>query len=438
MRPTRNRPLWAFLFCIAAVLVLLADHSTLHASAALPASQASSSSSGDQNNDHAARATALEEIGRKSAERNFASSLRGIKRKAARVNQARIFIPSSWSQLWLMGHWKTATTPAKTYMKAVAPGDIASFAANVSSWTMYTSAGVIFAVTGTSRISAYFSSRKGLVGYARTRPGDDWQIMDLSSITDAYILTGLDPQKSYTVELRFSFIPHNALFQFNGIGLDNVEGSKVLPPPWKARVIEFIGDSITALTLPPIEGSKSPSSLALEACRQLRSICQIIAQPTRGIQTLPDVYGKIGPYSYLPDWNPSNSSTVPKPRLLVINLGINDKNLVLTNPDSFVAKYVDFIAQLRQRYGNDMKIVCIVPFPIKFRGLSMKSVIPAKLFKSIVAKAGNNNTYYIDTAGWITDDTSPKYLSDFVHPTAEGFIYLGGKVTKALKSLKLV
>lgn len=172
---------------------------------------------------------------------------------------------------------------------------------------------------------------------------------------------------------------------FEGFTLD--AGKKLLQPEaLPERKIEFIGDSITCgygnmvsvqnpngYSFTP-KNENSELSWAAISSKALNAQFVSTSYSGRGMfrnydgseqGTLPKLYKTI-----LPDngraavWDPANY----KPDLIVINLGTNDYSSLQFKKDlaseafdaAYIQTYKDFLAQLREYFGAETKILCVV------------------------------------------------------------------------------
>lgn len=213
---------------------------------------------------------------------------------------------------------------------------------------------------------------------------------------------------------------------FGGLVLDS--GKKTIAPKTSPKLIEFVGDSITA--------GATTTNLALSdyawvvgeqlgvehtqiaqggAClRQLTA-----EQSTRGISCvgLQQRFVKTSAADGSGNWNFSRYTA----NAVVINLGTNDKSHGVTNAQ-FQSSYTDLIRTVRSKYPNAV-IFAMGPFTQRYTAQIKASVTSA-------TGGGDKNVFYIDTAGWVTSAD----LSDSVHPNDSGHKKIAGLLAPILKA----
>lgn len=222
----------------------------------------------------------------------------------------------------------------------------------------------------------------------------------------------------------------------NGIILG--AGAKLLPPPSRRKLIEFVGDSITSGTF---------QNYAWLAAEQLGADHVQIAIP--GIGLLDGRPNYVSPttgmaWQYfkatadlsrrdVSDWDFRRD----QPDLIVINLGTNDDGKGVTD-EEFSVGLVTFIRKIRlQRPG--IPIVVLEPFG----GFHKTGPARGDWFRFLepgIAAAvqqlnqdGDANVHVGRTKGWLTTETAGRLISDNVHPNASGHQMLAGKVAESLK-----
>ncbi len=222
----------------------------------------------------------------------------------------------------------------------------------------------------------------------------------------------------------------------NGIILG--AGAKLLPPPARRKLIEFIGDSITAGTF---------QNYAWLAAEQLGADHIQIAIP--GIGLLDGRPNHVSPttgmaWQYfkatsdlsrrdVPDWDFHRD----QPDLIVINLGTNDDGKGVKD-EEFSAGLIAFIQKIRlQRPG--IPIVVLEPFG-GFRKSAPDLGDWFRFLEPGIAAAvqklnqdGDAKVHVCITKGWLTTETAGRLISDNVHPNASGHQMLAGKVAAALR-----
>ena len=209
-------------------------------------------------------------------------------------------------------------------------------------------------------------------------------------------------------------------------------GSLSAAPPRPARVIEYLGDSITEgiLVLVPA-GEKT---LARERWPQYsdgrrtwayQSALMAGAEPRiAGFGRLGlsiDAYGGVPPGSYSFPLNyagaPSDRSRLPD--AVVVNMGTNDRGV---GDDVFGPLYRHYIETIRRAYPA-ARILCLRPFA-GAHGDGIRRVAES------LREAGDRSVYFVDTTGWI--DTA-NHTTDQVHLNLDGNRIAAEKLAPILK-----
>ncbi len=200
---------------------------------------------------------------------------------------------------------------------------------------------------------------------------------------------------------------YSYVFNFQGLVLD--AGAVTLAPAVSPRLIEFIGDSITAGYT---DAQANVSDYGWVCAEAMGFEHTQIAYP--GIK-LASGYTGVGmdqqyfkerslAYATSADWD----FTRYMPSIVVINLGQNDGSAV---PDSvFQSDYVTFLGAIRGKFP-DAQIYVMRAF------LGTKQT-PTQAAVNARIAAGDNKLHYVNTSGWLTSSD----YNDGVHPSVAGHI----------------
>src|SRR5450432_163502 len=232
------------------------------------------------------------------------------------------------------------------------------------------------------------------------------------------------PLAAGTHTLRVATYSEHDSLQFQGFLFD--AGAKTVMPTISPKLIEFVGDSITAGATTT---KHALSDYAWLVGEQLKVEHTQIAQG--GIclsnSTLCTSTG-IGMSSqffkmqtiYFPN-SPNWDFTRYQANVVVINLGTNDNGNHISDA-TFQANYVAFIQKIRTKYPNAI-ILALRPFKGAKAAATLKTV-------QAVNAAGDRNVHYIDTTGWITAaDTN-----DGLHPSDAGHVKITNKLAPIVAS----
>jgi lysophospholipase L1-like esterase len=205
---------------------------------------------------------------------------------------------------------------------------------------------------------------------------------------------------------------------FRGLSLD--PGASLLePPPRPARLIEYVGDSITegVLVLTPGDEARRQrerwpqysdgrrtwayqSALALGAEPRIAGFGRLgltihgNGGVPAGTYSFPFIYGGV----------PVDKSKLPD--AVVVNMGTNDRR---APADVFEPLYRQYIETIRREYAGTV-IFCIQPFAGS-HGEEIERVVEA------LRRAGDSAVHYVPTSGWI--DTQA-HTTDTLHLNLEG------------------
>ncbi|MEU8819784.1 GDSL-type esterase/lipase family protein [Actinoplanes sp. NPDC048796] len=193
---------------------------------------------------------------------------------------------------------------------------------------------------------------------------------------------------------------------FQGLILD--AGATTFKPPARSRMVEFIGDSITAGTTSSQlavtgYGFKTGEKLGYDHSQiAIGGMC--LSETADGCWAHETRYWmSSGGQAGTDAWDFSRYT----PDTVVINLGTNDKSHGVSGAD-FQAKYTTFLSRLRARFPY-AKLLALRTFIGRYAA-ETQAAVRAR------TAAGDANVAYVDTTGWLPADG----LSDSVHPNDKG------------------
>lgn len=222
-----------------------------------------------------------------------------------------------------------------------------------------------------------------------------------------------------------------------------IKAGQQIAPVVKSKLIEFIGNSITA---GGGEAGIAQTSYSWLTAEKLKTENVRIAYSGIMLVTgidftkkwtvgMEDAYFKkqhkggqdLNWYlSSSADWNFKDY----QPDMIVVNIGTNDR--CEPYKEHFVEVYLRFLQQIRIKNPN-AKIVILPTFLETFDN-SLKAMKP--YFEQIVSEAktrGLNNFYFVDTAGWINNTTD--LLVDRIHPNYKGVEKIVNRLSEAIKQI---
>ncbi|WP_305783831.1 SGNH/GDSL hydrolase family protein [Symbioplanes lichenis] len=193
---------------------------------------------------------------------------------------------------------------------------------------------------------------------------------------------------------------------FQGLVLD--AGAATFRAPARTKLVEFVGDSITAgQTSSKLAvtgyGFVTGERLGLDHTQiAIGGMC--LAETADGCWAHETRYwlssgGQVG----TDQWTFSRYT----PAAVVINLGTNDKSHGVTGA-AFQAKYTTFLQQLRGKFPN-ATLIALRTFIGRYAA-ETQAAVQAR------TAAGDAKVRYVDTTGWLPADG----LSDSVHPNDKG------------------
>jgi hypothetical protein len=231
------------------------------------------------------------------------------------------------------------------------------------------------------------------------------------------------PLSSGTHLLRVAARSENDSLGFQGLLLD--AGATTVAPALSSKLVEFVGDSITA--------GATDSKLALSDYAWLIGE-QLGVQHTQIAQSgiclvdniqcySPNPIGmsrqffKLQPPSFpsAPNWDFSRYQA----NAVVINLGTNDASKNVST-STFQSTYVTFLQNIRAKYPAARLFV--------LRTFSGAEATPTQ---AAVQAVSNQNVQYVDTSGWLN---SSDYNSDGIHPSDAGQVKVASKLAPILSA----
>ncbi|GAA2703746.1 SGNH/GDSL hydrolase family protein [Actinoplanes palleronii] len=205
---------------------------------------------------------------------------------------------------------------------------------------------------------------------------------------------------------------------FQGLVLD--AGAATFKAPARSRLIEFVGDSITAGTTSSqlavtdygfVTGERLGADHTQIA---IGGMC--LSETSDGCWAHETRYWmSSGGQAGTDLWNFSRYT----PAAVVINLGTNDKSHGVSGTD-FQAKYVTFLTRIRAKFPN-AKLYAMRTFIGRYAA-ETKAAVQAR------NSAGDAAVFYVDTTGWLPADG----LSDSVHPNDKGHLAIATKLVPIL------
>ncbi|MEU1784603.1 GDSL-type esterase/lipase family protein [Streptomyces sparsogenes] len=217
------------------------------------------------------------------------------------------------------------------------------------------------------------------------------------------------PQGNHT--LRISYRSGDTVFQ--GLVLD--PGAGTTTPQVPAKLIEFVGDSITAGALTDrlaldSYAWKTGEQLGMRHTQIARSgYCLVGKDGCTGLATQFFKTASTGDRNW--DFSRYQASAV------VINLGTNDIGHGVTGAE-FQAAYTALLRDIRAKYPN------AVLFAVQT--LKKRYVTETKAAVSARNSAGDAKVSYVDTTGWLTDGTD--YEDGNGHPNESGHTKFAGRL----------
>ncbi|MCY1138043.1 GDSL-type esterase/lipase family protein [Actinoplanes sp. Pm04-4] len=208
---------------------------------------------------------------------------------------------------------------------------------------------------------------------------------------------------------------------FQGLTLD--AGATTFKAPARPKLVEFVGDSITAGAT---SSQLAVTDYAFKAGEKLGYDHTQIAIGGMCLSETADgcwahetrYWMSSGGQAGADQWD----FTRYRADAVVINLGTNDKSHGVSGPD-FQAKYAAFLSRVRSKFPN-AKIFALRTFIGRYAG-ETRAAVQAR------NAAGDTAVSYVDTTGWLPADG----LSDSVHPNDKGHQAVADRLAPILGAL---
>lgn len=234
------------------------------------------------------------------------------------------------------------------------------------------------------------------------------------------------PLKAGTHTIRVAVANDMDTLHFKGLTLDS--GATTLAPHLSAKLLEFVGDSIT---VGATDTNFALSDYAWLTAEHLGVEHTQIAQGGMCLVTNvqcagPDTTGMAQQYfkletSYF-QHSPAWDFSLYQATAVVINLGTNDQGNHV-DPARFQSTYVSFLKDIRAKYPHAL-LFAMEPFDG-----AMASSIQAAV--QIVSSGGDRSVQYISTDGWL-ESGSNDFSGDNLHPSDSGQIKAASRLEPLL------
>lgn len=225
-------------------------------------------------------------------------------------------------------------------------------------------------------------------------------------------------------ELRVTTSWMDQTLELQGLLLD--PGATVKSPPERAKLVEFIGDSITAGVV-----TNAVSDYAYLTGEKLNvnhtqvafsGICLVECGRSTSPGGMIKQYFKRNPIfnaaDTAPDWDFSQYAA----DAVVVNLGTNDNGEKI-DPGTFQRTYVALLSGIRDKFPN-AQILALRTFNGYYDSQS-KAAVEER------AAAGDTKVQYVDTTGWV-DAGTPDYM-DVYHPSDLGHYKITQRLAPILR-----
>ncbi|MWV45354.1 carbohydrate-binding protein [Paenibacillus sp. HJL G12] len=225
----------------------------------------------------------------------------------------------------------------------------------------------------------------------------------------------------HTLRIATSWMDQSLAVQ--GLILDR--GAMTKKPPERTKIVEFIGDSITAGVV-----TNAVSDYAFLTGEKLNvdhtqvafsGICLVECGRSTAPFGMSEQYFKQKPIfnaaTPTPDWD-FNQYTADA---VVVNLGTNDNTEHVAN-DRFRDTYIQFLERIREKFPKAQILV--------MRSFGGFMASPTKEAVEARKTAGDNQVQYVDTTGWVNAGTSD--FMDELHPSDAGHYKITQKLAPVI------
>jgi hypothetical protein len=276
------------------------------------------------------------------------------------------------------------------------------------------SGSIRFASTSTSvGINVYYSTAAGRT-YVLLQDGVEVGSEDVPATgAGAYqtitLATGLSGEHEYEIHCITPIAGATDAWYDSHLVLDADSLAAVAHPP--RFVWGFYGDSITNIgsATPAITDTRTGDMW--QACQETGHAMAIYAPGFKVANTGRDSTAGI----------PADVDGV------CVRYGINDAPDFPSGAATFRQAYEDMVDNIRTRIGAGKPIVCLRPLDT-VADASTQMDIGTEIQAAISGKA---DVYYVDTAGWITRNTS--HMPDGLHPNATGYAEMAAPLAETLE-----
>jgi lysophospholipase L1-like esterase len=223
------------------------------------------------------------------------------------------------------------------------------------------------------------------------------------------------PQGNHT--LRVSYRSGDTVFQ--GLVLDS--GAGTTTPRVPSKLVEFVGDSITAGALTDrlaldSYGWKTGEQLGMRHTQIARAgYCLVGKSGCVGLAAQFFKTASTGDQAW--DFSRYQANAV------VINLGTNDIGHSVTGPE-FQSAYTTLLRDIRAKYPNAALFAV--------QTLKKRYLTETKAAVSARNAAGDAKVYYVDTTGWLTDGTD--YEDGNGHPNEAGHTKFANRLAPVISA----